>query len=166
MNYEYRLYEINIKLASLLESAVDPETGELTIDPAELDMLDMEREELLEDIALEVKNKLAYAAAVKYEIEALTNRMKQAEASAKRLKEQLGKYLNGEPMKTARVNVSYRHSVSTDIDCEAFFADENNKRFWIYPNPTADKNAVKKALNAGENVIGAKLTENVSIQIK
>lgn len=165
--YEYRIFEIDVRLAKLFDEAVDPETGEFRLDPAALEELQIERDELCEEFALEIKNRLAFAAAVKSEADALKDKYDSVIASAEKLKATLMEKLNGDTMKTPRVTVSYRHSEATEIDDEAFYADESNAKYWRVKTITvADKNAVKAAIKAGESVAGAKTVEHISMLIK
>ena len=80
------LYDIDRQIQELIENCVDPETGELTIDTAALDALQMEREAKIENLACYVKNLTADAKKIKAEEEALAQRRKAAENKAERLK--------------------------------------------------------------------------------
>ena len=94
------LYEIDRQIQELIENSVDPETGELTLDPAALDALQMEREAKIENLACYVKNLTADAKAIKAEEQALSERRKAAENKAERLKRYLSDALEGEKFST------------------------------------------------------------------
>ena len=98
-----KLYEIPGEITDLL----DPETGEITDEEA-LGKLLRKWNNGVEWLALEVKNSLAEAEALKKEKEAFAARQKTAENRAKRLKNYLGFLLNGEKFKTDRVQISWR----------------------------------------------------------
>jgi hypothetical protein len=58
--------------------------------------------------------------------------------------------------------VSFRKTKSVEV-ADIFALDENYVK---YSEPTADKAAIKKAIEAGEIVKGAQLVEGTSISIK
>ncbi|MBR7085696.1 MAG: siphovirus Gp157 family protein, partial [Oscillospiraceae bacterium] len=87
---------------------------------------------------------------------------KQAEAKVESLKKWLVFALEGEKFTTARVAISYRKSVSVQVD-ESLLDKKYMKEKVTY---TPDKIALKKALQAGENIEGAYLEEKPNIQIK
>lgn len=151
------LYEIDQQLLD----CIDLETGEI-IDAEKLNALMMERDEKIEKVALWIKELKAEAEALKAEKQSFAERQKAAENKIESLKKWLADALNGEKFKTTKVAVSFRKTKSVDVP-DVFALDEN---FVKYAEPTADKAAIKKAIEAGETVKGAQLVENVSISIK
>ena len=107
------LYEID---AAIMD-CVDTETGEI-IDEEKLNALLMERSAKLEGVALWIKNLDSDAAAIRAEREALEKRQKAAENKATSLRAWLANALSGQKFSTARVAISYRKSVSTEVDSE------------------------------------------------
>ena len=79
------LYEINAELEKLIANSIDPETGELMIDPEQIDALNMARDEKIEQTALYIKNLKAEADAIKTEIDNLKARHDAAKNKAERL---------------------------------------------------------------------------------
>ena len=154
------LYEIDGLISAMLEQ-VDPETGEALFNPADLDRLNMERQQKLENVALFVKNKKAEAEAIKAEIEKLTARKTQAENAVERAKGYLAASLDGERMTTPRVAVSYRRSTVVQADDTM-----TDPRFYRQKAPELDKLALKKALQSGETIPGAWLEDKQTIIIK
>lgn len=154
------LYEINEKIRAFLEENVDPETGEI-FDPDALVGLEMDRSEKLENYALAVKNYRAAIAVIKAEEDNLKARREKLIRTADRLSEILRRELNGEKMSTARVQIMYRRSQSTEI------LDINSipEKFLKF-TPEPKKNEIKAAINAGETVSGAALVEKISMIIK
>lgn len=152
-----RLYEID----EAILGCIDQETGEI-IDPEQLDALQIEREEKLEGVALWIKDLTAEAAALKAEKQAFAERQKAAETKAESLKKWLSKALEGEKFKTTRVAVSFRKTKSVAIS-DIWELDES---FVKYGEPTADKAAIKKAIEAGQEVNGAFLVEGTSMTVK
>lgn len=152
-----KLYEID----EAILGCIDTETGEI-LDADKLNALQIEREEKLENVALWIKNLKSDAEALKAEKQAFADRQKAAENKAESLKKWLTEALAGEKFKTTRVAVSFRKTKSVQV--EDIFALDNS--FVKYAEPTADKVAIKKAIEAGEEVAGATLVENVSISVK
>lgn len=151
------LYEIDQQLLD----CIDLETGEI-IDAEKLTELTMERDEKVEKVALWIKDLKAEAEALKAEKQSFADRQRAAENKIESLKKWLADALNGEKFKTTKVAVSFRKTKSVDVP-DIFALDEN---YIKYAEPTADKAAIKKAIEAGETVKGAQLVENVSISIK
>lgn len=138
---------------------IDEETGEI-LNAAELDALELQRDEKIENIALWIKNLKAEAEAVKKQKDVFYQREKALTNKAERLKEWLASNLNGEKWKSDRVVLSWRKSESVAVDDD--FSDD---RFITY-EPKISKTAIKEALKNGEEVTGARLVENNSLQIK
>lgn len=163
-----RLYEINEALEQLLENSVDPETGEITFDIDELQALQMQRDEILEGLAISYKNYKAEAAAIKDEIETLTKRVKSDESRADQVKLFLTTQLHGEPLKTARVAISRpRTTKSAEVtDERKFWAWDGSENYVTYADPKISKKRIREALLAGEQIPGCELVENQSITIK
>ncbi len=151
------LYEIDQKLLD----CIDLETGEI-LNEERLNELQMERSEKLEKVALWIKELNAEADALKAEKQAFADRQKAAENKAESLKKWLANALAGEKFKTTKVMVSFRKTKSVEV-ADIFALDENYVK---YSEPTADKAAIKKAIEAGEIVKGAQLVEGTSISIK
>lgn len=151
------LYEID----TAIYSCIDPESGEV-IDTAQLDALLMERNRKLEGVALWIKNLESDAKAIKVEKDALDKRMKSAEKKAESLKNWLSEALCYLPFETPRVHISFRASTTTDIN-EAVISKKWCVEKITY---TPDKKAIKAALESGEKIEGATLTEHQNIQIK
>lgn len=152
-----KLYEIN----EAILGCIDQETGEV-IDPEKLDALTMERETKLENVALWIKDLKAEAEALKAEKQAFADRQKAAETKAESLKKYLEYALEGDPFKTTKVAVSFRKTKSVKIN--DIFKISN--KYLKYAEPTADKAAIKKAIEAGEQIEGAELVEGLSVSIK
>ena len=161
------LYRINAAMQELIDRHTDPDTGELTIDPVELDALQMAREDKLENIALYYKNLTAEANAIKAEIDALTERRRRLERTAKKMKNALNIELNGNKLLTARVSVSFRKSNALEIDLGKFlpFAGAYPKYLRV-KDPEPDKAAIKEAIKNGMTIPGAQIVEKRNVIIK
>ena len=156
-----KLYEIPGEITDLL----DPETGEITDEEA-LGKLLRKWNNGVEWLALEVKNSLAEAEALKKEKEAFAARQKTAENRAKSLKNYLGFLLNGEKFKTDRVQISWRRSEQVQTDDEFMLWALENNAYLRFKEPEVDRAALKDALKQGIEVPHAVLVENQNIQIK
>lgn len=152
-----KLYEID----EAILGCIDTETGEI-LDADKLNALQIEREKKLENVALWIKNLTSDAEALKAEKQAFAERQKAAESKAESLKKWLTEALAGEKFKTTRVAVSFRKTKSVQV-ADIWQLDES---FVKYAEPTPDKAAIKKAIEAGQEVTGATLVENVSISVK
>ena len=152
-----RLYDID----QAILKCIDVETGEV-IDAEQLDKLQMERDEKIENVACWIKDLKAEAEALKNEKQALAERQKVAENKAESLKKWLVYALDGQAFKTVRASVSFRMTDKVEV-ADIYKLDEN---FVRYREPEADKDAIKKAIKAGQEVAGATLVKNTSVIIK
>lgn len=160
----FSLYEINSQIEAALTSAVDQETGEIISEKAleALQVLEMQKDEKVEQLALLYKNKVAEAAALKAEKMAFTARQTAAEKAAESIKQYLSQALNGEKFKTDRCSIGWRRSESVTIAEGAFLPDE----YLTFKAPEPNKMAIKNALKAGKKIEGASLDTANNIQIK
>ena len=156
-----KLYEIPAEITDLL----DPETGEIT-DQEELAKLLKRWNNGIEWLALEVKNSLAEAEALKKEKESFAKRQQTAENRAKSLKNYIAFLLNGEKFKTDRVQISWRRSEQVQTDDEFMLWAKEHSAYLRWKEPEVDKAALKDALKQGIEVPYAHLVENSNIQIK
>ena len=151
------LYEIDTTIID----CVDEETGEI-IDEEKLNALLIEHRAKLEGVALWIKNLDSDAAAIRAEREALEKRQKAAENRAASLRAWLANALGGQKFSTARVAISYRKSVSTEVDSDLAPKKWCRKKITYTP----DKAAIKEALLSGKKIKGCRLVEKNNIQIK
>lgn len=160
-----KLYEINEGIAALRDFGADPETGEILDmsdeDIAELvGVLQLDKEEKLENIACLIKE-------LKKESEALEQTKKEVAArydaeinARKRRMESLKTYveMNMEPeekIKTMRASIFWKKNPSSvQVDFTQLPV-----AYYKIRDPEADKTAIKKALDAGEDIPGAWLLE-------
>lgn len=163
------LYEIDHGLAEAFEKAIDPETGEIINEAAwaELEALQMAREDKLENVALWVKDLNAEAAAIKAEEDALKRRRQSTEKKADSLKGYLASALGGsEKFKTSKVAISWRRSETAElldgVDPVSLPLEYQRVKVSV----EADKTKLKEALKAGKTIEGVELVERQNIQIK
>lgn len=157
------LYEINTELAQLIESSIDPETGEINEEAFDkLEELQMAWDQKVENIGCFIKNLRADAEALKQEKMNLAKRQQYAENKAERLKKYLDDMLAGQTYSSPRVDIKYRKSTQVKCDDITVVPDKYLK----VKDPELDKVAIKDALKNGEQVEGCHLEETRSIQIK
>lgn len=154
------LYSINQELLNL----IDGETGEI-LDPERLNSLFEERNQKIENIVLYIKNLKADALAYKAEKEAFKEREERALAKAEKLLNYLTSELNGQGFESTKCAVSFRRSEKVEVDNKELIPSEFLKeKVSVTYDP--DKNAIKAAIKAGQQVNGCRLIENFNPSIK
>lgn len=159
-----KLYEVVTELEKLVESMVDPETGELLDDPeaeAKLRGMELAKAEKVIQCACYWKNLAAEAEALRTEEKHLAERRRIAERKGDWLKQYLSNYLEpGERYSDTRAALSWRRSEVVEVD------DETLPTEWCRVRYEVDKVRIKAALKNGDTVPGAALIEKQNIQIK
>lgn len=119
-----------------------------------------------EDYGHAILNLKGMAAAAKAEKERLAALQKFYENTQKRLTDALSNAMQvfgHEKVENATMRLSLRHSTATEVDdLDQLPAEFKTTKVEV----VADKTAIKKAIQEGEDVPGAHLVENVSLQIK
>jgi len=160
------LYFIDREIEELLTST-DPETGEILFDEERLTELLKQKENGIEDLALEAKNLLAEEAAVRAEARALTKRAQSLSGQAERIKRYLNDHLNGEKFKTARVSISYTHTPHVELtDGFLPWAKVYAPGLLREKEPEPNKEAIRRALNNGSQVQFAQMVTDRSLVIR
>ena len=160
------LFEINSKLMSsfrISESeAVDEETGEI-LDAKYLDVLELQFDEKVENIAKWIKNLDSDAKQLKEQKMIFAARQKAAENKRDSLKKYLYSILQGNAWDRSSdksVKISYRTSQKVEITGDV------PKKYLIEQEPKIDIAGIKEVLKTGKKVEGADLVINNNIQIK
>jgi hypothetical protein len=160
------LYELNqdyleaIEVASLYAEESDGVLEDCIAN--ELNNIQLTLNEKIENTILFIKSEVALAKAIRDEEKALAERRKVKENRVERMKVYLGGVLNGSKFESAKGKISYRRSKSTELyDIEAL-----PKEYWVTKDPEPSKTLAKQALDEGKVVPGARIVENVSIQVK
>ena len=119
-----------------------------------------------EDYGHAILNLKGMAAAAKAEKERLAGLQKFYENTQKRLTDALSSAMQvfgHDKVENATMRLSLRHSTATEVDdLDQLPAEYKTTKVEV----VADKTAIKKAIQDGEDVPGAHLVENVSLQIK
>ena len=164
------IYRLDDQIAQALETAYDPETGELLVSEEEMfsqiEQLKADFDTMIDSIASSVKNLKAEAQDVKDEKMKLEKRQHQLEAKADRSKRLLAYLLHGESWKNARHKIGYRSSSECVID-DGFieWAISNGRQDLLNTEPTVRKADVKAALKRGEVFEFARLESKDNIQV-
>lgn len=160
------LFDINKALVAAWDLCADPETGELDPDGyIYFEQLQMERDAKIENIGCWIKNLESDADALKAEAKNMADRAKRAERKADSLKRYLTAALDGEKFNSTRCAISWRRSVSVEID-EAEIPELPEQYLRTKTTIEPDKTAIKDALKAGEVIEGCRLVERNNISIK
>ena len=163
------LYEIEKSLNEFMEKGfekyVDTETGEFDEQGFNLELAELElaKDEKIENIGLFIKNLSADIVELKAEEKALAERRKAKENKAEYLKNILAVSLGGKKLETAKIALTFRKSEQVKIVDEEKLPKDFLK---VKVTVSADKTAIKKAIKAGQAVVGAELVEVQNLQIK
>lgn len=150
------LYEIN----KAMQECINLETGEIDLELFE--KLQLEKDEKIENVALWIKNLSSDVESMENEKKAFEERIKACKNKVSSLKTYLEMVLNGEKFQTSRCSITFRKSKSIEVTD----ISKLEKNYLKYAEPTADKTAIKKAIEGGATVAGASLVENLNVQIK
>lgn len=150
------LYEIN----KAMQECINLETGEIDLELFE--KLQLEKDEKIENVALWIKNLSSDVEGMENEKKAFEERIKACKNKVSSLKTYLEMALNGEKFQTAKCSITFRKSKSIEVTD----ISKLEKNYLKYADPTADKTAIKKAIESGVTVAGASLVENLNVQIK
>ncbi len=176
------LYTINADIQQLLDTSVDPETGEFLLEDGAvekfaelLSRLTIERADALADLAKEVLSLRAQMAAAKDEETRLRNRRMALERSEKRLMTVLEHECGGEKTDLGVATVSYRKSELTEVTDEKAAVkwliengyDENFDDGYVnHAEPTVCKTKVKQLIKSGKQVDGVTIVPHVTCSLK
>lgn len=150
------LYEIN----KAMQECINLETGEIDLELFE--KLQLEKDEKIENVALWIKNLSSDVESMENEKKAFEKRIKACKNNVSSLKTYLEMVLNGDKFQTAKCSITFRKSKSIEVTD----ISKLEKNYLKYAEPTADKAAIKKAIESGVTVPGASLVENLNVQIK
>ena len=166
-----KLYEIATDYRTFLEAVENGEIPEEAIADT-LESITALLEDKADNIACMIKNMTAEAAAIKAEEQNLAERRKTKEKQIERMKAYLSDTLqlnNIAKLETARNKISFRKSESVKVDNEADFikwAENNNREYLTYKEPTIDKTTIKQGIKEGWEVYGAHIETKMNMQIK
>lgn len=161
-----KLYEIQSAMIHALENVeIDEETGEVTgLD--NLAAVELEAKQKIEATALYIREMGADTEALKAEIARLTARAKALETKTAKLKEYMSAPLAalGGKVKTPMITVSFRKSEAVEISGEVDALPAEFVK--IKTTKTADKTALKAAIQGGTVIDGVTLVERQNVLIR
>lgn len=155
------LYQIKSELANAIDECVDKNTG-LIMNPERIEKLQMDLATKRENVALYIKNQVAYINAIDAEIKNLNARKRVADIKAKWLKQYLADDLQGEKFSTPKVAISFRKSETLQVNDYSSIPSA-----YLQPqDPKVDKMALKKLIKSGAVFNGVELVSKQNIIIK
>lgn len=170
-----KLYEVNAAIQSALDRLdFDLETGEIGENTEavleELDALEMERDRILEYIAMVALNIRSDAAALKAEEDRLSKRRKALERKEEKIISILDRECGGEKKDLGFATVSYRKSDSLEVidaakACAWLHDNGHNDCVRIKP-PEVIKDEVKKLVKNDAKIPGVKLVIKNNCSLK
>lgn len=160
------LYSLTGDLLDALSAVeLDPETGEIT-GMDKVDALALDTQDKLVSCACAIKNFEALAAEIKAEKKRLDARLKFTENLIDRVKSRCVEsmqVLGMKSIKAAPASISLRRSQAVEVYDES----QIDPRFVkVKEVKTISKTEIAQAIKSGEDVQGARIVENVSMQVK
>ena len=157
------LFEYNEKIDEIMANAIDENGAVIDAElVAELDSLQMERDEKIDNIIKFYKSRKAMAEALKAEKKAIGDRQKTAENECESIKRYLGAALAGKKWESTAGKISFRSTKEVHVD-SLDAIPKDYLRVKIEPNKTAIKDAI---LKDGEIIEGAWVEEKTNTIIK
>lgn len=179
-----KLWEINIEIERILDRVewdidagafVDPDTGEIMTAEeldAELNRLDMNREEILQYIAKKVLNIRADVTGIKPEIKRMQDMKKRWEKKEERLLAILDRECKGENKDLGVASYNYRMSHPLEYDEKdipdiiAWLEEHDHGDCLKYAEPELKLDPIKKLIKAGEAVPFCKIADKKNGSLK
>lgn len=167
------IFEIDERMAHIVNGNVDEETGEITFSDKmleELEELNIQRDQAIEGMCLASKNDEAFEKAVDDEIKILQEKKKHTANRRNRRNEFIKYLLNGQKFVTPKVSTTFRttHDVVNiaDEDAAKTYFIANEMFDYLKTEYKISKTAIKDAIKSGEKVPYATLVDNTSMTIK
>lgn len=167
------IYRLDDQIAIALETAYDPDTGELLDGITDEDLCQMVKDitadfdTKIDSIASDVKNLDAEAEALAVEIANLTERKRRVVNRRDRDKRLLAYLLNGQKWKNERHSISFRRSEEVVVDEDFIeWAEAYAPGLLNVKPPEPRKQEIKNAIKAGTYFDHAHLEEHNNIVIQ
>ena len=159
------LYELADERRSFIEGAIDYETGELDLDEAKLNALDLRIEDKAVACAIVSDEHRELAKAKREVAKRLMEQARMLEAQADRLDDYTIRQLEecGGVVDLPEMRVSIRHSTAVEIIDRDMLPD-GYMREKVTREP--DKNAIKDAIRSGEYVPGAAIVQKKHLRVR
>ena len=159
------LYELADERRSLIEGAIDYETGEFDVDEAKLNALDLRIEDKAVACAIVSDEHRELAKAKREVAKRLMEQARMLEAQADRLDDYTIRQLEecGGVVDLPEMRVSIRNSTAVEIIDRDMLPD-GYMREKVTREP--DKNAIKDAIRSGEYVPGAAIVQKKHLRVR
>lgn len=160
------LFELNAEYERLANQAIDLDTGEINEEAlAQLDAVEMDRDEKRDNWCFFIKQKRAEVEAAKELVNRMRDRYLRAENALISLEKHFAVLMNGEKYKSPYNTVYYTHSEAVELDegKSVLDIDDDYLNFIL---PTLNKQKIKAAIKLGESVPGVHLAEKQSMVIR
>ena len=160
------LYELDNQMEQAIELGfvVDEETGEVLFDPTELDKLSEMFNAKVEACGIWLKNRIAFAEALREEERSLRKRRMQAEKQVENMKAYVLRSIvkmADSKFETPKVKMSTRRSSCVVVDSEEMLPEDVVKKEIV---TKVDKTELRKMLKEGD-VPGAHLEESINLML-
>lgn len=158
-----KLYEIDNLIENVLQTEIDPETGEITEHGMTLlGDLEIEREKKFMGLVYAYKNIDSDSEAIKAEIDRLREKKKIKDNKAESIKRFLKANVpEGEKIEDGVAKIGWRKSKSVSVENIDILPTEYTKI-----TVEAKKSDIKKAIESGKEIVGCSIKESMNIQIK
>lgn len=158
-----KLYEVHDAIEQILATAVD-ENGEITEETeAQLDALEMERDQIALYLARVILGERAEGEAVKSQADRLAKRARVHKNRAERLRAYIEKHLPpGTKLSDDVAQIGWRRSEAVIVDEGVRLPDSCLR--WSDPEP--DKKVIRERVKAGETIDGARLERRIGLQVR
>jgi len=158
-----RLFEIHEQIEHIINTGVDPDTGEIGEDAlAALEGLELARADKALAIAAYLKGERCEADAVWEQGKRLQERADKHYKRADRLEELIRAYVPaGEKLRDERCEISWRKSTAVEVSNENLIPLD-----YMRVQTSVDLKAIGAALESGEKVPGAELVHRQKMQVK
>ena len=160
------LYELDNQMEQAIELGfvVDEETGEVLFDPTELDKLSEMFNAKVEACGIWLKNRIAFAEALREEERSLRKRRMQAEKQVENMKAYVLRSIvkmTDSKFETPKVKMSTRRCSCVVVDSEEMLPEDVVKKEIV---TKVDKTELRKMLKEGD-VPGAHLEESINLMV-
>lgn len=158
------LYEIDARIQKILDTAINLETGEVDETLwAELEELEVKKVDKIEAVLLYRRGVEADIESIGKEISRLQGIKEGLSNKSERLKKYAQDSLQGKKLKTTKISVWYKTNESVEFTGNI----ENLPECCVRrKEPEVNKAELKKLLDSGKKIDGARLAESVSMVIR
>jgi phosphoribosyl-ATP pyrophosphohydrolase len=159
------LYNISNEYKAIM-AAIEANEGEITDEVAPmLEIVEANLQEKAVNYAFMIKHYEDRGSLIAAEIKRLQGLKAKADKTAEKLSDRIASAMQEfgiTKVEGETITLSFRKSTAIEIEAE----EQLNVEFMKFSKPVPDKTAIKKAIEEGREVIGARLVTNQNLQIK